>query len=83
MAARRRIAQADANQVTARTSMPSGRPRAGVTTQANQPSAGRIGRSRGKPLAPVGGELARMGRDQRPTRGEAAALAALRGELGG
>lgn len=83
MATRRRLAQADANQVGARTSMPVGRPRAAVTTQANQSSAGSMGRSRSRPLGPSGGELARLGQDQSPTRGEAAALAALRGELGG
>ncbi len=83
MPPRRRLAQSGADQVTAPTSMSAGRPRAGVTTQANQPSAGAVGRSRKLPLAPTGGELARIGRDQTPTRGEAAALAALRAELGG
>lgn len=63
--------------------MPSGRLPKAVTTQANQPSAGAIGRSRSRPLAPSGGELTRIGKDQSPTRGEAAALAALRSELGG
>lgn len=83
MPPRRRLAQSDANQVTAPTTVPRSRPRTGLTTQANQSQAGSVGPSRRNPLAPTGGELARIGRDQSPTRGEAAALAALRAELGG
>lgn len=83
MPPRRRLAQADANQVTAPTAVPRSRPRATVAPIGNAASAGAVGPSRSRPLVPSGGELARIGRDQKPTRGEAAGLDALRVQLGG
>lgn len=82
-AKRRRLAQADANQVTASTAVPKASRRSGIATVANRTQAGTVPSGGHGALAAGDGVLARLGQDQSPTRGEAAALAALNAELGG
>lgn len=79
---RRKLAQSDSNQTSARTTMPAGRVPRRPATVANYPSAGTIpATSSSKRYAP-GGELAAFADRQSPTPGEAAALAALNVQLG-